>query len=341
MKMGVFGLPYEYIDRCIQKLGSEFKSLEGKKLTILGGTGFFGSWISSIFIEAINNGLDLKLNILSRSKSENVNRVNIDSSKIKFCNLDIGDGIPKALLDVNFLIFSATSSTPSHGNQDNLSILRTSISFQKAIKEISIAGQVESILNLSSGSVYGNRNVSNKPIKETNIFERTKFNDYQKAKISIEECLMQERSSNPNLKYSSPRLFTFYGPGLPIDAHFAIGNFIGSAYKKEALIVKGNKDTVRSYLHVADASTSLIKILLKPNNEPMNLGSPNEFRIEDLAINITDCFKLPDVYFSEESVDVSYYVPSVENLKSWIGEFESIDFEAGIRDWVDWLKFNS
>jgi predicted ABC-type sugar transport system permease subunit len=64
MKTGFFVLPQEYIDQCIDQLGSEIQSLEGKKITILGGTGFFGSWISSILIAGINNGLDL-LNVTS------------------------------------------------------------------------------------------------------------------------------------------------------------------------------------------------------------------------------------------------------------------------------------
>jgi nucleoside-diphosphate-sugar epimerase len=259
MKTGVFGLPQEYIDQCINRLGSEIQSLEGKKITILGGTGFFGSWISSILIAGINNGLDLNLNILSRNKPAINDLLDFNNSKIKFQNIDLGNSIPKNLLEVSHIIFSATSSTPFHGNQDTSLIQRTSRSFQKAIESIASSKGVEAILNLSSGAVYKKSYKIHYPIEETNTFETRIVSDYQAAKIEIEKCLIEASSKNPSFKYSSPRLFAFYGPGLPIDAHFAIGNFIENAFNREAIVVKGDKTTVRSYLHIADASTALIK----------------------------------------------------------------------------------
>ena len=341
MKTGVFGLPQEYIDQCIDQLGSEIQSLEGKKITILGGTGFFGSWISSILIAGINNGLDLSLNILSRNKPAVNNLSDLNNSKIKFQKFDLGNGIPKNLLESSHIIFSATSSTPLHGNQDTNSIQRTSKSFQEAIESIAASKGVEAILNLSSGAVYKKSYKMLHPIEETNAFETSIVSDYQLAKIEIEKCLIEASDKNPNFNYSSPRLFAFYGPGLPIDAHFAIGNFIGNAFNREAIALKGDKNTVRSYLHIADASTALIKLLLKPSNQPMNLGSTSEISMGDLALKISKIFRLPNLSDTLLNNEFSYYVPSVVNLEKCIGKFDFIDFEKGVVDWVDWLKINA
>jgi dTDP-glucose 4,6-dehydratase len=179
------------------------------------------------------------------------------------------------------------------------------------------------------------------PIEETNTFETGIVSDYQAAKIEIEKCLIEASDKNSNFKYSSPRLFAFYGPGLPIDAHFAIGNFIGNAFNREAIAIKGDKNTVRSYLHIADASTALIKLLLKPNNQPMNLGSTSEISMGDLALKLSKIFSLPNPSDTLLNNEFSYYVPSVVNLEKCIGKFDFIDFEKGVLDWVDWLKISA
>ena len=48
------------------------------------------------------------------------------------------------------------------------------------------------------------------------------------------------------------RCFSFVGKNLPLSLHYAIGNFILQASKKNKIILNGPKDTFRSYLHVSD-----------------------------------------------------------------------------------------
>jgi hypothetical protein len=51
---------------------------------------------------------------------------------------------------------------------------------------------------------------------------------YRGAKLLIEE-LITESVSAGEMQEANPPLFAFSGPGLPLDEHFTVGNFLCDA----------------------------------------------------------------------------------------------------------------
>ena len=85
------------------------------------------------------------------------------------------------------------------------------------------------------------------------------------------------------------RCFAFVGPYLPLDTHFAIGNFINNAINNEDIIIKGDGSTIRSYMYASDLMVWLWKILLKGKiNQPYNVGSDEGVSIKQLAEKISN-----------------------------------------------------
>jgi len=121
----------------------------------------------------------------------------------------------------------------------------------------------------------------------------------------------------------------FVGPHLPLDAHFAIGNFIRDALKGETIKVKDGTP-FRSYLYAADLAVWLWAILFKGAAcHPYNVGSDHEITISQLAKTVASELggavqPLETSAFSLEAL-ISRYIPSVKRIMSGLELEEHIN----------------
>jgi dTDP-glucose 4,6-dehydratase len=132
------------------------------------------------------------------------------------------------------------------------------------------------------------------------------------------------------------RCFAFVGPHLPLDAHFAIGNFIRDALAGGPVRISGDGTPMRSYLYAADLAVWLWTILFRgARNRAYNVGSPEDLSIKEVAERVASALNL-DVEIQiaqpvKDSSRTSRYVPNTERVTKELGLIPHIELLNAIQ----------
>ncbi|KAF0151087.1 MAG: dTDP-glucose 4 6-dehydratase [Ignavibacteria bacterium] len=299
-------------------------AFKDKTIFITGGTGFFGKWFLETFAYA-NYKLDLNFRIivLSRNPEKFLDEfVYIKNNPIfKFIKGDVRNfDFPNEQID--YIIHAATEASAKLNNEDPLLMLDTIVEGTRIALELAKEKKVKSFLFISSGAVYGKQpseiaHISEEYNGAPNCLEQDSA--YGEGK-RVGELLSAIYFRQYHIPVKIARCFAFIGPYLPLDAHFAIGNFILNVLQGKDIIIEGDGTPYRSYLYTADLMIWLLTIILQgKNNVAYNVGSDEDVSIKELATTIANCFEnkieIKIATASEATKNIERYVPSVSRIK--------------------------
>jgi dTDP-glucose 4,6-dehydratase len=313
--------------------------LRNSQIAVLGGTGFIGTWIVS-FLDFANDALNLNIEVIVPTRDEILAKRKLritQDSIIKLVKVDYCKTNEVDYQESKFFIVGATPTNKFTGSHDDSKIkLATKNSVSSVIKFAQKVDWIPNVINLSSGAVYGEQVNTIQPEKDIEL-KALNLNQYSLSKIDA-EFELQKSNTRGELSYSSPRLFAFLGPHLPLEAHFAIGNFLNDCLNGNNISVNGNPQTTRSYLYPTDLVMWLIKLLVKPTNLPLNFGSDKSMTMKEIANNLSVTFDGREIKYKNPESPISHYVPSIENTKKYLGVSQSVSFSEGMERWIKWLN---
>lgn len=120
------------------------------------------------------------------------------------------------------------------------------------------------------------------------------------------------------------RCFAFIGEDLPLDVHFAVGNFIRDALWADEITVNGDGTAIRSYLEQRDLIHWLLTLLHQGKcGEAYNVGSDQAISIGNLACLVRDIVSPAKPVLirgnPEQAKARNYYVPNIAKARQELG----------------------
>lgn len=329
-------------------LAPDWSRLTGARLFVTGGTGFIGRWLLEALRHAdARHGLGLRATILTRDPTVYAAKA---PHLAGYPGFRVVAGDVRSLAPdgerYTHVIHAATDASAALVASDPTLMFDTVVTGTRNALAFAVAARARRFMFLSSGAIYGPQ-----PWDVTHIGEdwsggpdpRDPRNTYAEAKRAA-EMLGAIYGKAGNLEVVTARIFAVLGPLLPLDTHFAAGNFIRDALAGRVVRVEGAGQAVRSYLYAADLTAWLLAALVRaPAGATYNIGSEESVSIARLAERTAavlgdaghEVLGRPDPGWN-----AGRYVPSTALIRRELGARETVGLDEAIRRTAMWNGWN-
>ncbi len=339
-------LPRKDLDHVLEHAEPAWQALRGARLFITGGTGFAGLWLlESVLAANARLGSGISATVLSRSSEGFRARAPHIASAACFDWLsgDVRDfAFPPGAW--SHVIHAATPASAALNSARPREMFEIIVDGTRRMLDFAHQRGAADFLFVSSGGVYGRQP------PELALMPETFSGAPDSASVAAAyaegkragEMLCAIAAQSGVLRPRIARGFAFVGPHLPLDAHFAAGNFLRDALDGRDIIVRGDGTPYRSYLHAADLVVWLLMILVRGvPMRPYNVGSDAPVSITGLAEIAAGLpsRRLPvKVRASPSGNPPERYVPSVDRARRELGLEVRIGLEDALRRTYQWLR---
>ncbi len=280
-----FTIPAYDLEVMLRMAAADLEVLRGRKLFITGGTGFFGKWLLAVLLHAnAEMDLGLELTVLSRDPA---------AFEARYREIDGVAGLTFLSGNVthfsaghrhfDFIVHAAADTTAFTDAADERERSRAIIQGTQNMLDLARQSRAR-LLNISSGAVYGAAAAKRAGAREDDYDAARPLTPYGIAKRQAEALCAESPADGV-----TARAFAFLGPHLPLDAHFAAGNFLRDAVRGGPIEVRGDGTALRSYLYPTDLVVWLLRLLVRgQRGRAYNVGSDEVVSTAELARLIAD-----------------------------------------------------
>jgi nucleoside-diphosphate-sugar epimerase len=335
------------LDHILTQTRGVWEDLRGAHLFVTGGTGFFGCWLLESFIWACDRlKLGADLTVLTRSPEAFQAKAPHLASHPAI-HIVRGDVVSLSIPPGRYshVIHGATEASAKLSRERPFVMLDTIVEGTRWTLEYARRSGAARFLLISSGAVYGAQPPAVSRIPE-DFLGGPECTDpasvYGEGK-RLAELTASLYAQAYGLDCLIARCFAFVGPHLPLDAHFAIGNFMGDCLDERAIEIRGDGTPRRSYLYAADLAIWLWTILLRGKScRPYNVGSEHDLSIAELAATVASGMESPhEIRLAREAVPGAAperYVPDTARARGELGLKQWIPLDESIRRTAAWHR---
>jgi UDP-glucuronate decarboxylase len=247
------------------------------RILITGGAGFIGSHLCD---RLIADGHEvICLDNFFTGRRENILQL-LDNHRFELLRHDV---IEPILLEVDQIYNLACPASPIHYQYNPVKTVKTNVI--GTLNMLGLAKRVRArVLQASTSEVYGD------PLQHPqtekywgNVNPIGIRSCYDEGK-RLAETLMMDYHRQNKVDIRIARIFNTYGPRMLENDGRVVSNFIVQALRGNAITIYGDGKQTRAFCYVDDLVDGLVRLMnAKELFEPVNLGNPGEFTINQLA----------------------------------------------------------
>ncbi len=305
-----------------------------KRTLITGGAGFLGSHLCDYFLDKGHEVICMD-NLLTGDLN---NIKHINNSRFQFVEHNVTKYIDvKGRLD--YILHFASPASPI--DYLELPIQTLKVGSLGTHNALGLAKDKKAVFLLASTSeVYGDPLLH--PQKEDywgNVNPIGPRGVYDEAKRFAEAITMAYHYYH-KVETRVVRIFNTYGSRMRINDGRAIPNFFCQAVKGEYLTVFGDGSQTRSFCYYTDLIDGIYRLLMSKENQPVNIGNPDEITLLSIAKKIVEITKSSSkITFKPLPVDdPKIRQPDITKAREIINWSPKIDLDQGLTNTFEYFK---
>jgi dTDP-glucose 4,6-dehydratase len=306
-----------------------------KTCLVTGGAGFLGSHLCDFLLSKGHKVIALDNFITGNPK----NIEHLEKNKnFRFKKLDVTEYI-HIEGKVDFVFHFASPASPV--DYLELPIQTLKVGSIGTLRALGLAKKKRSRFLLASTSeVYGDPLVHPQPEDYWgNVNPIGPRGVYDEAKRFAEAVTMAYHRTH-GVDTKIVRIFNTYGERMRLNDGRVVPNFISQALQNKPVTVYGDGDQTRSFCYVSDLIQGIYKLATSGINDPVNIGNPEEYTINDFAKKIKTLVgaKSKIIYKPLPENDPRIRQPDISKAKKELGWRPQVSLDEGLKRTIEWFK---
>ncbi|HEX8266246.1 MAG TPA: UDP-glucuronic acid decarboxylase family protein [Pyrinomonadaceae bacterium] len=302
------------------------------RILVTGGAGFIGSHLCERLLSEGNEVLCLDNFFTGRR--ENISHL-LDDHRFELIRHDV---IEPILLEVDQIYNLACPASPVHYQYNPVKTVKTSV--MGMINMLGMAKRVKArILQASTSEVYGDPLIHPQTEDYWGNVNPIGFRSCYDEGKRIAETLMMDYHRQNGVDTRIVRIFNTYGPRMLENDGRVVSNFIVQALRGEDLTIYGTGEQTRSFCYVDDLVDGLIRLMnteAETINDPVNIGNPGEFTMNELAREVAEAcgkeIKIKHLPLPQD--DPKQRQPNITRAKELLGWQPHVPLREGLKKTV-------
>ena len=294
---------------------------------VTGGAGFLGSHLCEYLLNKGHEVICMD-NLITGTKD---NISDIKSKKFQFVEHNVSEFI-NLEGELDYILHFASPASPI--DYLELPIQTLKVGALGTHNALGLAKAKKAVFFLASTSeVYGDPLIHPQPEDYWgNVNPIGPRGVYDEAKRFAEAITMAyHRTHGINTKII--RIFNTFGPRMRINDGRAIPNFLKQALTGKDLTIYGDGSQTRSFCYVSDLVEGIYRLLTSEQNNPINIGNPNEMTIKEMADKILQATnsKSKITYVPLPEDDPKVRQPDITRAKKYLNWEPVVGLDEGLQ----------